>query len=672
MALFGKNPLGEQEGHAGGTGPRPREAARERSDTLSAESVRLLGPELLAMGTAQRAIGQKEVDKALEALRKYKDGKAALENRIVEDEQWYKLRHWEYIRRQKGGDGPEPASAWLFNSLANKHADAMDNYPEPNVLPREPGDQQDAKTLSSILPVILEHNEFEGTYSGAWWAKLKHGTTPYGVFWDPAAENGLGDIAIKELDLLNVFWEPGVTDVQKSRNLFIVSLEDKDLLEAEYPQLGGKLGGDAIDLKRYVYDDTVDTSEKAMVVDWYYKVRAANGRTLLHYAKIVGQTLVFASENEAQHTEAGWYDHGLYPVVFDTLYPEEGTPAGFGLIAVAKDPQLYIDKLSANILQSSMMATKPRYFISGNSGINREQFLDWGEPLVEVAGSLDENRLRPVEVGSMSSMAVNVLQMKIDELKETTSNRDVSQGSTGGGVTAAAAIAALQEAGNKSSRDMISASYRAYTKVCYFCLELIRQFYDEERSFRITGEGGEMQFVEYSNAGIRDQQLPAAYEGQEPMSRRPVFDIKIRAAKRSPFSRMSQNQLATDLYGAGFFDPNNAEQALGALELMEFEGKDRVLQRVQQGQTLLNTMRQQQAEMQKMAVIIQQLTGRDVTGGGMAQGQSPGQTGNAAGGGGGGLANTEAEAAKTAMTGYGERLAARATPSADSGGVVGA
>ena len=127
-----------------------------------------IGPELLAMGTQQRAIGQAEVDRALEALRKYKDGKAALENRIVEDEQWYKLRHWEYIRRQKGGDGPEPASAWLFNSLANKHADAMDNYPEPNVLPREPGDQEDAKTLSSILPVILEHNEFEGTYSDAW------------------------------------------------------------------------------------------------------------------------------------------------------------------------------------------------------------------------------------------------------------------------------------------------------------------------------------------------------------------------------------------------------------------------------------------------------------------------------------------------------------------------
>lgn len=627
-----------------------------------------LGPELLTTATAARAIGQAEVDKALETLRRYKAGKANLERRIIEDEQWYKLRHWEYIRKSTGGDTPEPASAWLFNSLTNKHADAMDNYPEPNVLPREPGDEEDAKVLSSVLPVVLERNGFEDTYSDNWWKKLKDGTSAYGVFWDKGLENGLGDIAIQPLDLLNLFWEPGVRKLQQSRNLFLVNPVDRDLLEAEYPQLRGKLGGDGLDVAKYIYDDAVDTTDKILVVDWYYKVKAADGRTLLHYAKIAGGQLLFASENEQEYTERGWYDHGEYPVVFDTLYPEEGSPCGFGLIAVAKNPQLYIDKLSANILQSSMMATKPRYFISANSGINRQQFMDWNEPLIEVAGSLDENRLRPVEVGSMSSMAVNVLQMKIDELKETTSNRDVSQGSTGGGVTAAAAIAALQEAGNKGSRDSIAASYRAYTQVGYLCIELIRQFYDERRSFRITGADGAMQFVEYSNAGIQPQALPPAYEGQEqeagyaPGYRRPVFDIKIKAAKRSPFSRMSQNQLASDLYGAGFFDPARAEQALGALELMEFEGKDKVLQRIQQGQTLLNIVQQQAAEMEKMAIIIQQLTGRDLTGATHAAGQGTGQGGQGSGGGGGRLARAETDAANANMTGYGERLAARSVP----------
>ena len=135
------------------------------------------------------------------------------------------MRHWEQIRpsNDKPTD-PEPASAWLFNSIANKHADAMDNFPEPNVLPREQGDKEAAKQLSQILPVILEHNEFEQTYSDTWWYKLKTGTGVYGVFWNPMLENGLGDIDIKQIDILNIFWEPGIKDIQKAKTCSLSSL----------------------------------------------------------------------------------------------------------------------------------------------------------------------------------------------------------------------------------------------------------------------------------------------------------------------------------------------------------------------------------------------------------------------------------------------------------------
>ena len=82
-------------------------------------------------------IGREEVRAAGETLRRYQAGKARLEKRIVEDEQWYRLRHWDLIRRREAADGPEePSSAWLFNAILNKHADAMDNYPALSVLPR--------------------------------------------------------------------------------------------------------------------------------------------------------------------------------------------------------------------------------------------------------------------------------------------------------------------------------------------------------------------------------------------------------------------------------------------------------------------------------------------------------------------------------------------------------
>ena len=203
------------------------------------------------MGAAQ-PIGKTQVQTAYQTLLKYKQGKANLEQKIIDNEQWYKLRHWECMRDKK--KDIQPASAWLFNCIANKHADAMDNFPTPNILPREEGDKGEAEMLSSIIPVVLDQNEFEQTYSDVWNYKLKAGTGVYGVFWDNTKINGLGDISIRKVDLINLFWESGITDIQKSRNVFHVELADNDLLIGAYPQLAGKLGESTLDISKYVYD----------------------------------------------------------------------------------------------------------------------------------------------------------------------------------------------------------------------------------------------------------------------------------------------------------------------------------------------------------------------------------------------------------------------------------
>ena len=627
-------------------------------------------------------IGEKEIAKAVETLQKYKDGKTNLEKAIVENEQWYKLRHWDIVRggantdgeRAAGDERPEPASAWLFNSLANKHADAMDNYPEPNVLPREMEDERDADILSSIIPVILERNNFEETYSNGWWYKLKHGTVPYGVFWNSSLENGLGDVDIKQLDLLNIFWEPGITDIQDSRNLFIVSLADTDILEQQYPQLKGKLGGKIIDVKEYVYDDSVDTSGKSVIVDWYYKKTDGN-RTVLHFCKFVGNNVLFATENEPNKYPDGWYSHGKYPIVFDVLFPEAGTPVGFGYLSIMKDPQMYIDKLSQVILENSIMACKPRYFAKNSVGINEKEFADWSKPIVHVEGNIDEERLIPITTPQLPSGVLDVLQMKIDELKETSSNRDVSQGSSSGGVTAAAAIAALQEAGNKTSRDMIAASYRSYTRLNYLIIELIRQFYDETRSFRIVGKQGAYEYIQYNNQRIQGVPLNPAFAGQQAdpnyqqATRVPVFDIMIRPQKRSAYSRMAQNELAKELYGLGLFEPERAEPAMTCLDMMEFDGDEKVKQKVQQGQTMLNIVNGLTEKINQLNGIIAQLTGRDVVGEAMAaQGGATVSSGaGAKANSGGTMASAQKNAQTANMTSYGERLAQRAKPDMNRG-----
>ena len=628
--------------------------------------------EAKSWGEGKAPIDKKKVEEAIQTLKKYKDGKANLETRIVEEERWWRLRHWDVIRGKNAAKTkaeearPEPTSAWLFNSIANKHADIMDNYPEPNVLPRELADEKDAQTLSAILPVVFERSEYEQTYAQAAWYLLKHGVAAKGIFWNTELENGLGDVDARFLDVLNIFWEPGITDLQRSRNLFIVDLRDNDLLEQEYPQLKGKLHGKIVDVKQYVHDDTVDVSEKSLIVDWYYKQRTPNGRTVLHLCKFVGNNVLFASENEPDKYPNGFYDHGKYPVELNVLFPEEGTPVGFGYIAIMKSPQLYIDKLSQVILENSMMSAKPRFFTKNGAGINEDEFLDWSKPLVHYEG--DPNNIQPIQVQQVGTNVLNVLQMKIDELKETSSNRDVSQGSSSGGVTAAAAIAALQEAGNKTSRDMISGLYRSYTQECYLAIELIRQFYDEMRTFRITGQQGGYEYIQYSNAGIQGKPVPLAYPAQEfepgfqSATRVPVFDVVVKPQKRSPYSKMAQNELAKELYQLGFFNPQLAEQSITALELMDFDGEEKVKEKVQQGQTLMNQMAMMQDQMNKMGLIIMKLTGQDVLGLAQGGGAPAPIVGKERISSGGSMGGAVADAQSANMTSYGEKLAARAKP----------
>ena len=552
-------------------------------------------------------IGTEEVRRAADILRRYHAGKRQLEQRIIDNEQFWKLRHWQQMEKTgQGGNpaDPQPTSGWLVNCILSKHADAMDCYPEPTVLPREPGDREEAGKLTRILPVILKKNGFKRTYSSAWWYKLKSGCAVYGVFWDAGKLNGLGDISIRRMDLLNLFWEPGVTDIQDSPHFFSTELQDREALEERYPQAKGKADRGGWTLSRYLYDDAVDTSGKVLVVDWYYHTRE-NGRRVLQYCKFVGDTVLYATENDPDMRDRGWYDHGRYPFVFDVLFPEEGTPTGYGYVDLCKSPQKQIDLMNQAILKNTLASATPRFFVRSDGAVNENEYADWTRPFVHTNGNLGSDSIAPIQTAGLDSVYVAILQSKIAEMKETAGNRDVANGGTASGVTAATAIAALQEAGGKLSRNMIDDGYEAFSDVVTLCIELIRQFYSLPRQFRLLGVMGQEEFVSYDSRGLQPQ---AVDDGVVSGYRVPEFDLEVSAQDENPYKTMEYNQLALQLFQMGFFRADMADQALRCLELMDFKNKDRLMSSILRGQTA-DPARQAQsvpagvAEMQKLSAM---------------------------------------------------------------------
>lgn len=571
-------------------------------------------------------IGEKEIRKASETLRKYKGGKARLEEKIIANEQFWKLRQWNYIN--DGKDDFKPASAWLWSCIQSRYSDIMDSYPTCNFLPRQADDKIEAKRLSAIVPVILEQNRYEEVYSDVAWYTLKHGGSVQGIFWDGSKHNGLGDISIRKIDFINLFWEAGITDIQESQNVFHTELVSNNILEQKYPQCQGKLGKKSITLAKYLYDDNVDTSDKSVVVDWYYHTYY-NGRKVLQYVKYVNDVVLYATENEITRpekvvvdpetgipltiptgesmAERGLYDHALYPFVTMPLYPVEGSLCGYGLTDIGRDTQLQIDLLNKAITDNAITGATPRYFTKNDGSINEKEYADKSKQFIHVEGNLGEENIRPVDTKPLDGIYVNVLQQKIDEMKYVTSNQDVNNGGVPTGVTSGSAIAALQESQGKNARSTNKVFHRGFREVCYQIVELIRQFYDIPRTFRIMSDSMKEEFVQFDNSGLQPQQQNTM--GEATGLRLPEFDIDVTTEKANPYKKMEINELALSFYKLGFFNPQMTDQALACLNMMDFNKKEEVMQKIQLNGTLQEmVIRYQQLALQLANMISPEMS----------------------------------------------------------------
>lgn len=548
----------------------------------------------------KKKIDEDALHKANQILEKYKNGKKRLEEKIRANEQFWKMRQWNSGVGGAVVNGDDEyrvnSTPWLHACIEGRHSDAMDSFPTCNFRARQQDDEAEARMLTSIAPVVLEQNDFEQTYSEVTRYALKQGTGVFGVFWDSSAHNGLGEIAITKADLLSLYWEPGITDIQKSPNLFVTSLVDNDLLHSKYPQTENRLNTSESNVSKYIYDDNVDTSGKSVVIDWYYK-KYINGKKVLHLCKYVSDVVLYSSEDDERYAQDGYYHHGLYPFVPITLYPIEGSAAGYGLIDIGRNVQIQIDLMNQAIVDNAIEGSLPRYFCKAEGGVNTDEFLDRTKRIVNVEGSVDEDHIRQIVAADLPGNYISFLQNKIEELRFCTSNQDVNTGAAPSGVTSASGLAALQETGGKNARSTNREFHRGFKEVVYQMVELFRQFYDTPRTFRIANGQAAAQYVQYSNAGLKPQQMTLA--GNSMGYRVPEFDISVTVEKANPYKKMENNELQIQFYNMGLYAPQNASVALALLSHMDFEQKDDVMQTIQQNGTLYEMLlRYQQIALQ--------------------------------------------------------------------------
>lgn len=549
-------------------------------------------------------IGREQIDKAADLLTEWSRELEPFRNRIKDEEARYRRERnaatdaatakRNAAQGVVGGADPSNADGGqLFGAVEGRIADVVEQEPSMVVIPREPSDEQTAETLSMVAPVILNRANFSAAWAEVAEDKTKHGTAFWGVFWDPSKDSGLGEISVQRLPLENVIFEPGKKHIQDSSSLFVVAAWSREALRRAFPEVG-TADESPIDVTPFVPDSALHKEDKVLVVDWYYKVYQQGGRTVLHYCKFAAGTVLFASENDPQYAD-GWYKHGEYPVHADAMFRYSDSPTGFGLIEAGRREQDYIDRLDKSVLQAADEAARTRYFAKKSLGIDLSAYNNLDNRIVEVEGDIDEEKLRRIDAAKIDPAVVAVRERKTEELKETTFSLDVTRGASTGGVTAASAIAALQQAGGKGARRSINGSYTVIKGVFRQIVELIRQFYTTDHLFRVVLPNGMTEWVTLGGGALDTQMVQSAACVYQ---RRPDFDIEVKASPEGMYSKLAQNELAKELFGAGVFRPDMAQQALLMLEMMDFPGVETVRKKISEQAKQYATALQQMASAQ--------------------------------------------------------------------------
>jgi hypothetical protein len=186
-----------------------------------------------------------------------------------------------------------------------------------------------------------------------------------------------------------------------------------------------------------------------------------------------------------------------------------------------------------------------------------------------------------------------MMQMQTD-LKMDSGQNNFTRGETAGGVTAAAAINSLQEAGNKQSRLRTNVLNQGFKDMVKQILWLMSQFYDKKRKALIVGNAGQQREVDMSpehlfGAGKKGNTLPP-----------PPYTVQVQVQRRNPLQIQAQNELFMQAYSmaaqAGAMFPLST-----LFELLNVDGKDKIL-------PVLRLNDQTQAAIQELQAQVQQLT----------------------------------------------------------------
>ena len=483
----------------------------------------------------------------------------------------------------------------LKSTFNNCVADQMDNMPEALMLPETKELETVAEDLTDIVRFVMARNNYESLHRRRVEDCFCTGTAVTQVAWDGDMDGGKGNVAIFRWPVESFLWDPAAESLQEARAVFKVSWHPKSWYEQHYPDKAKDIGSDEGVYSNLGVPDAQDESrpadeDKTMLLEYWYRLYSAESRRYtINVAYLAGGILL------EEHKDV--YNHGLYPFVLDVYTPIEGLPVGDGLIQEMAPMMRYVNRYADYIDMNLRMSSKGRLLVDRNAGLDKEAMLDWESDVIE-GDRIDTSAIQWMQTQPFTgAVTQQMLQLQTD-IKQDSGQNQFTRGETAGGVTAASAISALQEAGGKITRLRTNVLNQGFKAIVEQVMWLISQFYDKKRVLFITGRDE----MERHEVDASPEHLFG--KGKTRLSP-PPYTVQIQVQRRNPLRQQAQNELFMQAYTmsaqAGQYFPISV-----LFELLHVDGKERILPVLRQNETIQQQMQQMAAEREQLMAQVQQ------------------------------------------------------------------
>ena len=498
---------------------------------------------------------QTRVGRLYALFEEYRNAYAAEWERLDRCERLYRCDHWSDVPLTDA-DEPRPTTPVIQSTVESIRADLMDQLPEAVVTADAPENEGAALALTALIAENHRRGRFEREYASLLHDLLVGGYMVMEVGYDGEENNGIGAAFIRHADAHNVLFDPQAADIQDARAIFKIAPYPADWFRARYPEAFAQMRQEPVTVvpRRDGYLTRGTDKEILLLECWEREYDPETRASRVHMAKLAGGVLL---EDSRRMKPEGYFAHGRYPFVVTPLFTRKGTALGYGFADVFETQQRYSDKLDQIILKNALMASRNKLLITGASGFDADDLRDWSKE-VHRGDSLGGVTWFPTP--PLPAYVAGFAKAIRDGIKEESGATDFSRGETYGGVTAAAAIAALQEASGKRARMVARVAHGAFEEAVRLEIETEREFCAFPRTIRLPNG------------------QPAAFAGEDMFrltnlnNHLPIeFAVTVKAQRENRFTVAAHNETIINLVRLGMVTPQVG------LELMLFEGKKQAI-----------------------------------------------------------------------------------------------